>query len=77
MMGQSRRTTPTSTWPKDAESAAMMMSASMASSQPPPRAKPFTAAMMGLRMVRRVSQPSSRPLLYAWDGGVGVGSGGK
>mmetsp|Transcript_104759 Transcript_104759/g.312958 ORF Transcript_104759/g.312958 Transcript_104759/m.312958 type:complete len:240 (-) Transcript_104759:16-735(-) len=34
-------------WPKTAFSLAMMMSHIMATSQPPPKAKPFTAAMTG------------------------------
>ncbi len=37
-------------------SAAMTMSQASASSQPPPIAKPATAAITGLRMVRMVSQ---------------------
>ena len=36
-------------WPNFALSAAMMMSHIIASSQPPPRAKPATAAITGLR----------------------------
>ncbi|MOA19988.1 hypothetical protein D3C78_1404040 [compost metagenome] len=43
-------------WPKRALSAAMMKSHIMASSQPPPSAKPDTAAITGLRMARMVSQ---------------------
>ena len=43
-------------WPKRAESAAMMMSHIIASSQPPPRAKPATAAMTGFLTCRMVSQ---------------------
>ena len=35
-------------WPNSAFSPAKMMSHIMASSQPPPSAKPFTAAMMGV-----------------------------
>ena len=38
-------------WPNLAVSAAMMRSHCMASSQPPPSAKPATAAMIGLRAV--------------------------
>jgi len=44
-------------WPKRALSAAMMKSHIMATSQPPPRAKPATAAMIGLRTVETRSQP--------------------
>ena len=36
-------------WPNFAVSAAITMSHSIASSQPPPSAKPATAAMIGLR----------------------------
>ena len=39
---------PTSGWPNLAFSEARMMSQLMASSQPPPRAKPLTAAMVGI-----------------------------
>jgi len=37
-------------WPNFAFSLAMMKSAIIASSQPPPRAKPLTAAIHGLRI---------------------------
>ena len=43
-------------WPNFALSAAMMKSHIMASSQPPPSAKPLTAAITGLRIERMVSQ---------------------
>ena len=43
-------------WPNFALSAAMMKSHIIASSQPPPSAKPLTAAITGLRMLRMVSQ---------------------
>ncbi len=42
-------------WPNLAVSAARMKSAIMASSQPPPSAKPATAAMVGLRVLARRS----------------------
>ena len=47
-------TTPSliSGWPNFALSAAMMKSAIIASSQPPPSAKPLTAAIHGLRVSR-------------------------
>jgi hypothetical protein len=38
-------------WPNFALSAAMMKSAIIASSHPPPSAKPFTAAIHGLRIL--------------------------
>jgi hypothetical protein len=41
---------------KRADSAASTMSQASASSQPPPNAKPATAAMTGLRTRRMVSQ---------------------
>ena len=44
-------------WPNFAVSAAMMMSHIIASSQPPPSAKPATAAMIGLLHARHRSQP--------------------
>jgi hypothetical protein len=40
-------------------SAAMMKSHIMANSQPPPRAKPATAAIMGLRRPATRSQPEN------------------
>ena len=43
-------------WPNLAVSAAMTMSHIIASSQPPPRAKPATAAITGFRTWRIVSQ---------------------
>ena len=43
-------------WPNCALSAAMMKSHIIASSQPPPSAKPLTAAITGLRTWRIVSQ---------------------
>lgn len=46
--------------PKVAVSDAMVMSHIIASSQPPPRAAPFTAAMSGFLSSRRPSQPSSK-----------------
>ena len=46
----------TSGWPKRALSAAMIRSQAIATSQPPPSAKPATAAITGLRTWRRVSQ---------------------
>ena len=52
---------PTSGWPNMALSEQMRMSQDMASSQPPPRAKPFTAAMTGrgkLSIIRKMSLPS-------------------
>ena len=50
----------TSGWPKTADSEAMMMSQLMASSQPPPRAKPLTAAITGLDRWLRRSRSTSR-----------------
>mmetsp|Transcript_134396 Transcript_134396/g.287499 ORF Transcript_134396/g.287499 Transcript_134396/m.287499 type:complete len:202 (-) Transcript_134396:417-1022(-) len=46
-------------WPNFASSDAMMMSQLMASSQPPPSAKPFTAAITGLRMLETPDQCAS------------------
>ena len=46
-------------WPNFALSAAMMKSHIMASSQPPPSAKPATAAITGLRQ-RRDPLPGAR-----------------
>jgi len=43
-------------WPNRAVSAAMMKSHIIASSQPPPSAKPATAPITGLRTCRMVSQ---------------------
>ena len=43
-------------WPNFALSAAITKSASIASSQPPPSAKPATAAITGFRISRIVSQ---------------------
>ncbi|MNT42282.1 hypothetical protein D3C72_1786990 [compost metagenome] len=43
-------------WPNLAVSDAMMKSHIIASSQPPPSAKPLTAAITGLRMERMASQ---------------------
>lgn len=51
---------PTSGWPNLAFSLARMMSQDMAISQPPPRAKPFTAAMVGISsfsMRRKMALP--------------------
>ena len=42
---------PVSGWPNTAVSAQMRISQAMLSSQPPPRAKPFTAAMVGMGSV--------------------------
>ena len=53
------------TWPKTAFSLAMMMSAIMATSHPPPRAYPFTAAMMGFRTAASPVHPSMKRLWYA------------
>ena len=54
-------------WPNFAFSLATMKSHSMASSQPPPRAKPLTAAMIGfLNRVMR-SWPRAKKLpVYIW-----------
>ena len=52
---------PTSGWPKTALSEQMRMSQLMASSLPPPSAKPLTAAMTGmgkLSIIRKMSLPS-------------------
>ena len=49
-------------WPNFALSAAMMMSHCIASSQPPPSAKPATAAITGLRM-RAMRVPVRREIL--------------
>mmetsp|Transcript_14833 Transcript_14833/g.42524 ORF Transcript_14833/g.42524 Transcript_14833/m.42524 type:complete len:226 (+) Transcript_14833:443-1120(+) len=46
-------------WPNFASSEAMMMSQDIASSQPPPRAKPLTAAMTGLRIAETPDQCAS------------------
>ena len=46
----------TSGWPNFAFSAAMMMSQAMASSLPPPSAKPATAAITGFLILRMCSQ---------------------
>ena len=43
-------------WPNFAVSAAIARSHIMASSQPPPSAKPATAAITGFLMLRRCSQ---------------------
>ena len=48
-------------WPKVASSAATIMSQVIASSQPPPRAKPRTAAISGRPTAARRSQASNRP----------------
>ncbi len=45
-------------WPNLAVSAAMIMSHIIATSQPPPRAKPATAAITGLRHLATTSQSS-------------------
>jgi hypothetical protein len=45
-------------WPNLAVSAAKIMSHIIAISQPPPRAKPATAAITGLRVVLMRSQPA-------------------
>ena len=54
-------------WPNFALSLATMKSHSMASSQPPPKAKPLTAAMIGFlnRVIR--SWPRAKKLpVYIW-----------
>ena len=50
-------------WPNLAVSAARMMSHIMASSQPPPSAKPATAAMVGLRQRATRSQVAMKSSL--------------
>mmetsp|Transcript_11737 Transcript_11737/g.26774 ORF Transcript_11737/g.26774 Transcript_11737/m.26774 type:complete len:217 (-) Transcript_11737:405-1055(-) len=53
-------------WPNLASSEARMMSHDMASSQPPPNAKPLTAAMTGFRMAETPDQCASMfPLLVS------------
>ena len=47
-------------WPNLAVSAAMMKSAIIATSQPPPSAKPATAAIHGLRVAVTCSQPAKK-----------------
>jgi hypothetical protein len=70
-------------WPNLALSAAMMKSHIIASSQPPPRAKPLTAAITGLRM-RADGFPVAGDVVALVDVGKGVfghgadvGAGGK
>ena len=52
-------------WPNLAVSAAMMMSHIMASSQPPPSAKPATAATTGLRALATRSHLEMKSSLKA------------
>ena len=52
-------------WPNFALSAAMIMSHIIASSQPPPSAKPATAAITGLRMRATRSQFAAKSPLKA------------
>ncbi len=47
-------------WPNFAFSDAMMKSAIIATSQPPPSANPFTAAIHGLRVAVTFSQPAKK-----------------
>ena len=47
-------------WPNFAVSAAMMKSAIIASSQPPPRAKPETAAIQGFRVAVTCPKPAKK-----------------
>ena len=47
-------------WPNRADSDATIRSQAIASSQPPPRQKPETAATRGVRSVRIASQRSIR-----------------
>ena len=56
-------------WPNCASSPAMIMSHAIASSQPPPRANPRTAAISGLRMARSSDHRSNSPPLES-DSGV-------
>ena len=51
-------------WPNLAVSAAMMKSAIIATSQPPPSAKPATAAIHGLRVAVTCSQPAKKLAEY-------------
>ena len=51
-------------WPNLALSPAMMRSHIMASSQPPPRANPDTAAMVGMRSRVKSSQPRNQSAAY-------------
>ena len=51
-------------WPNLALSAAMMKSAIIATSQPPPNAKPATAAIQGLRVAVTCSQPAKKLEAY-------------
>ena len=57
-------------WPNLAVSAAMMMSHIMASSQPPPSAKPATAATIGLRRSATRSQRGDEVLLVGLHVGL-------
>ena len=51
-------------WPNLALSPAMIKSAIIASSQPPPSAKPATAAIQGLRVTVTFSNPAKKFSLY-------------
>mmetsp|Transcript_21885 Transcript_21885/g.56295 ORF Transcript_21885/g.56295 Transcript_21885/m.56295 type:complete len:210 (-) Transcript_21885:39-668(-) len=51
-------------WPKVAFSPAMMKSHAIANSQPPPSAKPFTAAIIGNRASRKLSSSLNIPCEY-------------
>ena len=51
-------------WPNLALSPAMMKSHIIASSQPPPRAKPDTAATTGMRSRVKSSQPRNQSAAY-------------
>ena len=51
---------PVSGWPKRAVSEAMMRSQVIASSQPPPRHQPDTAATSGVESFRIASQRATR-----------------
>ena len=69
-------------WPNLAVSAAMMMSHIMASSQPPPSAKPATAAIDRLAAARDAVPPGDEVLLVGRHVGLGlhlldVGAGGE
>mmetsp|Transcript_7532 Transcript_7532/g.24830 ORF Transcript_7532/g.24830 Transcript_7532/m.24830 type:complete len:202 (+) Transcript_7532:3-608(+) len=55
---------PISGWPNFALGPAMIRSHIIASSQPPPRAKPFTAAMIGFLIFVRSAQSPSMSWLY-------------
>jgi hypothetical protein len=65
------------TCPKVAVSAARMKSHAMANSQPPPRAKPLTAAMIGLRTCGHEGEGVCLWLCVRWAGVCGSLWGGK